>query len=133
MVPRAASPRPTWSMKPVIVWMLSSGESVRFGVEPAAMATIIVSPTTRAIASRIAAMMPGERRREDDAEGDLEARRAEAVRRLAQVARHVRHRVLGDRGDGRQDHHGEHDEAGAEGVEDRHVLVAEQRPQDVAA
>ena len=41
-----------------MVWMLSSGERVRLGVEPAATATIMVSPTTRAMASRMAAMMP---------------------------------------------------------------------------
>ena len=50
-------------MKPVIVWTPSSGLAVSCGVEPAAIATIIVSPTTRAIASKMAAMIPVDTRR----------------------------------------------------------------------
>src|SRR5690606_15088773 len=56
--PNGASPRLIWTMYAVMVWMLSSGFSVRFGVEPAAIATAIVSPIARESASRKDAMMP---------------------------------------------------------------------------
>ena len=49
---------------------------------------------------------------------DLEAARAEPVGAVAELLRHGGHGVLGDRGDGRDEHHA-HDEAGGEDVEDR--------------
>jgi len=56
--PAGASPKLTWTMNAVMVWMLSNGLKVMRGVAPAAMVTAIVSPTAREIAKMNAAIMP---------------------------------------------------------------------------
>ena len=52
------SPRATETMYAVIVAALSTGLKVKFGCCPAAIATIIVSPTALLIASMYAAIIP---------------------------------------------------------------------------
>ncbi len=50
MLPVGTSPMPASAMNAVIVCIASVGSKVRSGVPPAAMTTIIVSPTAREIA-----------------------------------------------------------------------------------
>jgi len=57
-VPHGVSPRLTWAMNDVIVWTDSSGSRVRFARLPAAIVTIIVSPTARANARMNDAAIP---------------------------------------------------------------------------
>src|SRR5688572_6244265 len=52
------SPKKAWTMYPVSVWMLLSGFAVSWGVDPAAMATIIVSPIAREMPRIVAAATP---------------------------------------------------------------------------
>ena len=61
---------------------------------------------------------------------DLKLRCAQAERALAQRLRHRAHRVLGDRGDGRDDQEA-HDDAGGERVEDLDV-AAPKRPRRIS-
>ena len=102
-------------MKAVMVWTASSGFHVQFGCPPAAISTIIVSPTAREIARTKDAMIP------EMAAGttirvetwNLVDPRAYAPSR--RLPRDRGHRVLRDGGDRRQEHHAHH-EAGAEAL-----------------
>ena len=82
------------------------------------MVTIIVSPMAREMPSTNAATMP------DTAAGTTTRvatcifDEAERVRALPQAVRHGAHRVLGEAGDGRDDHDA-HDDAGDEQVLER--------------
>ena len=58
MLPVDWSPSPAAPMNAVIVCMASPGLNVRLGVPPAAISTIIVSPTARLMPRTKAAMMP---------------------------------------------------------------------------
>ena len=98
------SPCPVAAMKVVIVSKPSSGLRPEFGCRPAAISTIIVSPIARETPSTIAATMPESAAGKTTRSRDLHPRGTEAVGALAQALRHRGHRVLGDRGDRRQDH-----------------------------
>ena len=114
------SPFAVAAMNVVIVSTDWRGSAVRFGCWPAATSTIIVSPIARETPSTIEATMPdsaaGKTTRSDT--WSLLAPSPNAPSRSD--ARHGRHRVLGDRGHGRQDHEA-HDDAGRQGVERRDV------------
>ena len=82
---------------------------------PAASVTIMVSPIARDMPEHDGGGDAGERGREDHAERGLHPVGAHRQRALAQRLRHRGEGVLGERGDGRDDHHAEH-QAGGEGV-----------------
>ena len=104
-------------MKAVIASAASRGSNVRLGCWPIAISTIIVSPTAREIASTNEAMMPETAAGTTMRVATCTLVDAERVGPLAQIARHRAHRVLGERGDGRHQHHAHH-ERGGERVED---------------
>ena len=101
--PVGTSPWPVAAMKAVMVWTASSGFQVQFGCSPAAISTIIVSPTAREIARTKDAMIP------EIAAGttirvDTWSLGTEGIRPVAEVLGDRRHRILRDGGDGRQQH-----------------------------
>ncbi len=104
-------------MKAVIVSIGNRGSSEVVGTCPAAINTIIVSPTARDAPSTIAATIPESAAGKTTRVETWRRDGPDAERALTQPVRHGGHRVLGDRGD-RRDDHDAHDDAAGEPVED---------------